>query len=225
MWCVPKLDEEYVERMNNLLDLYEQQYNEREPVVCLDERPVVLHDSARPGSNVAPGKIRKTDYEYIRCGTANIFGIVEPKAGRHFTYATENRKKPAFATAVKKIADEYPDADTIHLVLDNLNTHTVGSLLKIFDEEAALDIWQRFTIHYTPKHGSWLNQAEIELSLWSRQCLGKRRIPSLAMLDRETSAWTKITDEKRISFDWRFSSRDAEKRFGLNSTETPRSRD
>jgi hypothetical protein len=225
MWCVPKLDEEYVERMNDLLLLYEQPYNEREPVVCLDERPVALHDSARPGFDAAPGKIRKTDYEYVRCGTANVFGIVEPKAGRHFTYATENRKKPAFAAAVKTIADQYPDADTIHLVIDNLNTHSVGSLFKLFDEDTALDLWQRFTIHYTPKHGSWLNQAEIELSLWSRQCLGKRRIPSLDKLQGETRAWTQITDGKRIRFDWRFSVKDAEKRFDIVLTKTPRSQD
>jgi DDE superfamily endonuclease len=225
MWCVAKLDEQYVERMDDLLRLYEQPYNPEEPVVCLDERPVALHDSARAGSDAAPGKIRKTDYEYIRCGTANVFGIVEPKAGRHLTYATANRKKPAFAAALKQIADEYPDASTIHLVLDNLNTHSLGALFTIFDEEAALDLWQRFTIHYTPKHASWLNQAEIELSLWSRQCLGKRRIATLEKLAHETESWRRFVDDQRICIHWRFSARDAYKRFGLISTTAPRSED
>jgi DDE superfamily endonuclease len=225
MWCVPTLDLQYVERMNELLELYEWPYDPRQPVVCLDERPVALHDSARPGEPAAPGKVRKTDYEYIRCGTANVFGIVEPKAGRHMTYATENRKKPAFAEAIKKIASVYPTAQTIHLVMDNLNTHGFGSLIKTFGEDAAFELWERFTVHYTPKHGSWLNQAEIELSLWSRQCLGHRRIPSLADLASETRAWTSTIDAKRVPFAWRFSVRDAHKRFKLPTTKAARSGD
>jgi hypothetical protein len=220
MWCVPELDDEYLERMDDLLELYEKPYNAAEPVVCIDERPVVLHDSVRSETRHAPGKVAKQDYEYVRCGTANIFAIVEPKAGRHLTYASENRKKPAFGHALKHIADSYPDAKTIHLVLDNLNTHTISALFAILDEDEAIGTWQRFTIHYTPKHGSWLNQAEIEISLWGRQCLGTRRIPTLEKLERETRHWTAEVDRKRIHFNWRFSVHDARKKFNYAPVDT-----
>jgi hypothetical protein len=223
MWCVPKLDEDYIRRMDDVLALYERPYNAAEPVVCIDERPVSLHDSVRAGSKLAQGKLPKTDYEYVRCGVANIFGIVEPKVGRHLTYASENRKKAAFGAALKTIADAYPDAEKIHLVMDNLNTHTIGSVITAFEEDVAINLWERFEIHYTPKHASWLNQAEIELSLWSRQCLGKRRIPSLDKLASETAHWTNAINLAAVRFNWRFTRQDAKNVFDGNSLKSARS--
>jgi hypothetical protein len=199
--------------MENLLDLYERPKNKAEPVVCIDERPVVLHDSKRPETAGRPGRVARKDYEYKRCGTANVFCIVEPKAGRHLTHATENRKRPAFAQALQRIAAAYPRAKTIHLVLDNLNTHNEKSLLESLGAIKGARLWSRFSVHYTPYHASWLNQAEIAISLWSRECLGKRRMPTLEQLTRETEAWTNGVDAERRTIDWRFTSKTARKRF------------
>jgi hypothetical protein len=157
MWCVPKLDEHYVARMDDVLDTLAQPPDAAEPVVALDERPVVLRDSARQGRPGAPGRLARMDYEYVRRGTANIFCIVEPKVGRHMTFATPNRKAVQFARALRKIAHRYPSARTIHLVLDNLSTHSQNSLCTAFGDQAGRALWNRFTVHYTPKHGSWLN--------------------------------------------------------------------
>jgi hypothetical protein len=132
MWCVPTLDDEYVERMEDVLDLLAKPLNPREPVVAIDERPVQLLDSAREGRAAAPGKVARRDYEYVRRGTANIFCIVEMLAGKHFTHATKNRKRERFAWAMKRIACAYPDAACIHIIMDNLNTHAEKSLTDTF---------------------------------------------------------------------------------------------
>ena len=174
MWCIPEVTTEYVEKMEDLLELYEKPLNEKEPVVCLDEKPVQLLKEVREPIRVEePGAILKRDSEYERCGTANAFCVVEPKAGRHLTRITKNRKMPEFAKTVSKIAESYPQAETIHLVMDNLNSHFEKSLTNFYGEEGGKELWSRFTPHYTPIHGSWLNQAEIEISVFSRQCLGK----------------------------------------------------
>jgi hypothetical protein len=133
-----------------------------------------------------------------------VFGVVEPKTGRHFTTATPDRSGAEFARMVGRIVKQYPFAKTIHLVMDNLNSHTGNSLLSYYGEKEGGYLWDRLTIHYTPQHGSWLNQAEIELSLYSRQCLGKRRFPDLATLRRETKAWTRIVNGRRTKINWRF---------------------
>ncbi|KAF0139843.1 MAG: transposase, partial [Ignavibacteria bacterium] len=164
MWCIPKLDKEYIDRMEDVLDLYEKPYNPKEPVVCLDEKSIQLLKSAR--EDVAAkkdGQITKRDSEYIRCGTANAFCGIEPKAGKHFTIVTRRRKRPDFAKVLNKISKRYPKAKTINLVMDNLNTHNEKSLVTYYGKKEGHEIWRRFTIHYTPKHGSWLNQAEIEI--------------------------------------------------------------
>jgi hypothetical protein len=153
--------------MEDVLATYERPLNESEPVVCLDEKLVSLHADVRPPIPAAPGKVAKRDNEYKRCGTANVFCAVEPKAGQHFTWPTPNRSSAEFAQVVARWADHYPQAETIHLVVDNLNIHCRKSLTKFYGEETGNAIWDRFTIHYTPKHGSWLNQAEIEISLFS----------------------------------------------------------
>jgi hypothetical protein len=188
MWCVAELDEKYVIQLEDVLEVYERPNDPKQPVVCLDEKPIALHADVRPASPAAPGREARQDNEYKRCGTANVFCAVEPKAGRHFTFPTPDRSAPEFAQVLFHLALQYPEADTIHLVMDNLNIHHRKSLTDFYRIEVGIEIWDRFTVHYTPKHGSWLNQAEIEIGLFSRQCLGNRRIPDLATLRRERRA-------------------------------------
>jgi transposase len=214
MWCVAELDQEYIEKMENVLATYEKPYNPAQPVVCLDEKPVTLHADVRPATPAAPGRIAKRDNEYKRGGTANVFCAVEPKAGRHFTLPTPDRSAPEFARAVYTIASRYPLAQTIHVVMDNLNIHGRKSLTDYFGEKKGAALWKRFTVHYTPKHGSWLNQAEIEISLFSRQCLGKRRISTLEILRRESRAWNHKVNRLRLKINWQFTRRKARAKFG-----------
>jgi len=199
--------------MEDVLAVYEKPYNPAEPVVCLDQKPVSLHADVRAPIPAKPGKPAKQDNEYKRCGTANVFGVVEPKAGRHFTTATPDRSGAEFARMVGHVVEQYPAARTIHLVMDNLNTHRRKPLIDYFGEQEGGNIWDRLTVHYTPKHGSWLDQAEIELSLFSRQCLGNRRIPDLSTLKRETRVWNRKTDRKRTKINWQFTRTKARKLF------------
>ena len=199
--------------MEDVLAVYEKPYDPAQPVICLDEKPVPLHADVRPPIPAKPGKPAKQDNEYERCGTANVFGVVEPKAGRHFTTATPNRCGAEFARMVGQVIEQYPAAQTIHLVMDNLNTHCRKSLVDYFGKQKGGDLWDRLTVHYTPKHGSWLDQAEIELGLFSRQCLGRRRIPDLVTLQRETKAWNRQANQKRIKIQWRFTRKKARKVF------------
>lgn len=209
-----ELDEEYVDKMEDVLALYEKPYNPSEPVVCLDEKPVSLHADVRPPTPAKPGRTAKRDNEYERCGTANVFAVVEPKAGRHFNKVTPNRCGAEFARLADHIAEQYSDARTIHLVMDNLNIHSRKSLVDHFGERKGRQLWDRFTVHYTPKHGSWLNQAEIELSLISRQCLGSRRLKTLKLLQQEIRAWNREANRKRSKINWRFTRRQARDKFG-----------
>ena len=209
MWCLPEIDAAYVQRMEDLLALYEKPYCPQEPVVCLDEKPVSLHAEVRDPHPSRPGHIAKRDSEYKRCGTANVFCSVEPKAGRHFTMPTPNRTAAEFAKALQRLAAGYPLARRIHLVVDNLNIHCRKSLVGHFGEAKGDALWQRFTVHYTPKHGSWLNQAEIEIGLFARQCLGSRRISDLRTLRSEAKAWNRRVNRDRVMIHWKFTSRDA----------------
>jgi len=143
MWCVPKLDEQYIERMEDVLEVLSKPQNEREPLVVLDERPVQLRGSARPGAPLAPGKVARKDYEYVRCGTANIFCVAEPKVGRHHTHATPDRTAPRFANAMKRIAEAHPRVKTIHAVMDNLNTHCEKSLTDAFGLRQGRTLWRQ----------------------------------------------------------------------------------
>jgi hypothetical protein len=214
MWCVGELNDEYIAKMEDVLETYEKPYHLAEPVVCLDEKPVTLHADVRPASAATPGREARRDNEYERRGTANVFCAVEPKAGRHFTFATPNRSAFEFARVVCELALQYREAKTIHLVVDNLNIHCQKSLSDAFGTEMGTEIWDRFTIHYTPKHGSWLNQAEIEISLFARQCLGNRRIPDIKALRRETRAWNRRMNRDRIKINWQFDRRTARRKFG-----------
>jgi len=214
MWCIAELDEEYIERMEDVLATYEKPLNEQEPVVCLDEKSVTLHQDVRAGRAMKPGHVAKRDYEYKRCGTANAFCAVEAKAGVHFTEITATRSAQEFAVVLKKIADHYPEAKRIHLVMDNLNTHTRKSLVDQMGAEEGGKLWNRFQVHYTPKHGSWLNQAEIEISLFARQCLGRRRIGDRKTLQAEAKRWNKNVNEKKLKINWTFDRDRARKKFG-----------
>ena len=220
---VADLNEEYIARMEDVLKIYEKPLSAREPVVCIDEKPVVLHQDVRPPLPMRPGRVARRDCEYKRCGTGNAFCGVEPKAGRHFTRVTPTRCSAEFADYLLKIAVRYPAADTIHLVMDNLSTHTRKALVERFGDTAGTWLWDRFTVHYTPKHGSWLNQAEIEISLFARQCLGQRRIPSLGDLRREARAWNRSINRQRVTIDWRFTRRKARTKFGYKRNQITRS--
>lgn len=200
--------------MEDVLATYEKAYNPKEPVICLDEKPVSLHADLRAPIPAAPGRIAKRDSEYLRCGTANVFCVVEPKAGRHFTLPTPNRSAPEFAQALRSIVNSYPRVRKIHLVMDNLNIHCRKSLTDFFGSELGAALWRRLKVHYTPKHGSWLNQAEIEISLFSRQCLGTRRIPTLRILRRESRAWNRKVNRAEIKIHWQFTRKQARSKFG-----------
>ena len=183
-----------------------------------------LHADVRPGSPAKPGREARRDNEYGRRGTANVFCAVEPKAGRHFTFPTANRPGFEFARVMLELALAYPDAKTIHLVMDNLSTHRRKALTDAFGEETGGQIWDRFTVHYTPVHGSWLNQAEIEISLLSRQCLGKRRIPALGILVREVRAWTNDKNRSQTKINWTFDRKAARRKFGYRKNFSKRSK-
>ena len=177
MWVVADLDEEYITKMEDVWEVDERPYDQQEPVVCLDEKPITLHADVRPASPAVPGREARRDNEYERCGTANVFCSVEPKAGRHFTFSTPDRSGFEFARVTVELALAYPEAKTIHLVMDNLNIHRQKTLADVFGAEMATQVWDRFTVHYTPTHGSWLNQAEIEIGLFSGSVWGNDESP------------------------------------------------
>ena len=224
MWVVADLDNDYITRMEDVLGVYARRYDPKQPVVCLDEKPITLHAEVRPASPAAPGREARRDNEYKRCGTANVFCAVEPKAGRHFTFVTPNRSGFEFAQVAVTLALAYPDAKTIHLVTDNLNIHRRKALADVFGAEMATEVWDRFTVHYTPTHGSWLNQAEIEIGIFSRQCLGKRRIPSLKTLKSEAKAWNRRMNRDRVKIAWKFDRKAARRKFGYDRQSFKRSK-
>ena len=223
MWCVADLDAEYLRKMEDVLAVYEKPYKASEPVVCFDEKPVSLHADLRPSLPMRPGKVVKRDNQYKRCGTANVFCAVEPKAGKHFTFPTPDRSAAELAPVLGRIIRSYPFAKTIHLVMDNLNIHCRKTLTDHFGEEWGRYLWSRLTVHYTPKHGSWLNQAEIEIRLSARQCLGKRRIPNLAQLQSEARAWNRRVIRNKVTISWRFSRIKARQKFNYDKNSFTRS--
>ena len=213
-WCVPRIDEQYILRMEALLDLYARPHDCSRPMVCLDEKPIQLHDHVREPEGLRPGKCRRVDYEYKRNGTANAFCTVEPKSGVYSVKITKQRKAEDFAQQIKEIAQRHPHAHQIDLVMDNLNTHSMKSLIKQFGEEEANRIWSRFKIYYTPKHASWLNQAEIAINMYARQCLGKTRIPSMKILIKKTAHWVRYINERKVIIQWKFTTGKAREKFG-----------
>ncbi len=212
MWCIPKLTAEFKERMENLIELYMKPLDPKEPVVCLDEKSKQLLEDSRYGMSMKPGKTRVRDYEYVRKGTANIFVGVEPKGGKHFVEVTKRRTKQDYATFIQTLVKHYPEADYIHIVQDNLNTHSEASLMVTFGKRKTKKIMKRIKFHFTPRHASWLNMAEIEIGVLARQCL-KRRIPNMEMLTQEVSAWEKQQNEDKRLINWKFDKEKAQKVF------------
>lgn len=213
MWCIAELDNEYIERMEDVLDVYEKPYDKTNPVVCVDEKPVQLIDDVRERIPAKPGSPAKIDYEYERDGSVNVFVAVEPKAGAYFTEVTERRAGVDFGKFLKQISDAYPEAEKIKLVMDNLSTHTEKSLIVALGETEGTRVWKRFEVHHTPKHASWLNQAEIAIGMYSRQCLGDGRVGEIQYLRGQTAAWTERTNEKAPKINWRFNKTKARKSF------------
>jgi hypothetical protein len=195
--------------MEDVLDVYTRPYDPRYPQVCMDEVSKQLLRDTRQSLPMEPGRAQRQDYEYERGGVVNLFMFCEPLEGRRWVDVTEQRTKMDWAHQIKELVDlRYPEAERIVLVMDNLNTHTPASLYEAFDPEEARRIAEKLEIHYTPKHGSWLNMAEIELSVLSRQCLD-RRVPNFEALEAEVAAWQERRDEMGTKIDWRFSAEDA----------------
>lgn len=195
--------------MEDVLDVYQRPYDEKCPVVCMDEKPFQLLGETREVIPMKPGKVKREDNEYIRNGTCSIFIFTEPLKGWRRTCVSERRTRVDWAEQIRILLEEdYPDIPKVCLVMDNLNTHTVSSLYEAFPPEKARELAKRLEIHYTPKHGSWLNVAEIELSIMERQALG-RRIADISVLKLELSAWNIWRNNASKSVDWQFTTTDA----------------
>ena len=195
--------------MEDVLEVYKRPYDSRRPVVCLDETSKQLIGEVATPVPAAPGQAARYDYEYVRNGVANIFMIFEPLAGQRDVEVTDRRTKKDYAACLRKISDEmYPDAEAIVLVQDNLNTHSPASLYEAFEPTEARRLMNRFEVHYTPKHGSWLDMAEIELGILGRQWLS-RRISNVDDLRREAWAWETARDTAGSKVDWQFTTEDA----------------
>jgi hypothetical protein len=214
MWCVPKLTDEYIARMEDILDLYEKDYDPQEPVLCFDEKSIQLLADIRIGTPTKPGKVRRNDYEYKRNGTRNIFVCVEPRNGFRTTSVTKQRTKKDTARELTRIVTlaRYRNARTIHIVLDNLNTHFKTSFIEAFGEQEATRILEKVEFHYTPKHASWLNMAEIEIGVLSGQVL-KKRIATVGILAKEVRAWKTRRNKHKASINWTFTSKRAREKF------------
>ena len=195
--------------MEEVLELYPLPYHPHIPLVCMDEQPVQLIKETRQPLPAAPGKPEKVDYEYERNGTANIFMFTEPLNGTRHVSVTEQRTAVDWANEIRDLLEvRYPEAARVRLVCDNLNTHGIGSLYEAFPPEKARELLKRLEMHHTPKHGSWLNIAEIELSALTGQCLD-RRIPDIETLRNETSAWEKRRNACHKGVDWQFTTQNA----------------
>ena len=205
----PKQNAEFVAAMEDVLEVYRRPYNEKRPVVCLDEQNKQLVKQVNAPMPMRPGADAKEDYEYERNGTANLFMCFEPLAGKRQVAATERRTKIDFAHQVKALVDVYyPQAEVIVLVMDNLNTHKIASLYEAFTPQEAWRLAQKLEIHYTPKHGSWLNMAETELSVLTKQCLD-RRIADRDTLSHEVEAWTHARNARQAKINWQFTTEKA----------------
>jgi hypothetical protein len=200
----PEADGEFVARMEDLLDLYAEPLSRARPVVCMDEASKQLVGEVRQPLPAARGHAKRVDYEYRRNGTVNVFVFVQPRGGWRMLKITDHRARTDWALAVRELLDvHFPDAEIVRLVLDNLNTHTLGSLYETFEAPEARRLAQRLEIHYTPKHASWLNIAENEIGVLSSQCLD-RRIEDCEEFRREVAAWERERNEKGVEVNWKF---------------------
>ena len=195
--------------MERVLDVYKRPYNKDNPVICMDESPKQLIEEGRTPVKMKPGQEARVDYEYIRQGVVNIFMANEPLQGKRFTEVTEFKTKKDWALFIKRIADkQYPKAKKITLVMDNFKTHAASAFYETFEPREAKRIWDRFEFIYTPKHGSWLNMAEIELHVLNRQCLN-RHIANSDQIKQEVNAWQISRNNKDCKINWQFTTKDA----------------
>ena len=210
MWCIPpKHNAEFVFHMENVLEAYQRPYDPRFPLICMDELSKQLTIETHVPLPAQPGRPECFDYEYIRNGTANVFIFTEPLTGWRHVAVTDRRTRTDWAHEIRQLVDVHrPQAERITLVMDNLNTHSLGSLYEAFSPEEARRIIHRLEVVHTPKHGSWLNMAEIELNVLSRQCLA-RRIPDKQTLIHETADWQNKRNGKQAKIDWQFTEDDA----------------
>jgi hypothetical protein len=196
--------------MEDVLSVYARPFDVKRPVVCMDEKPYQLLSYSRPSILMKPGMPLREDFEYIRNGTCSIFLFTEPLAGWRHGQAFPQRTKKDWAYQIQWLLNEqYGEAEKVVLVMDNLNTHTISSLYETFAPQEAFCLAQRLEIHFTPKHGSWLNIAEIELSAMAAQCLGKRYIPDIDTLNTELAAWHTKRNQSQKGVDWHFTTKDA----------------
>jgi hypothetical protein len=212
MWCIGRITAEYRERMYDVLGLYARPYDAAEPVICVDEKSKQLLEQTRRPLPAVAGQLAKEDYEYQRAGTRNLFVAVEPKAGHREVEVTCRRTKPDFVAFVPFLALEvYAHARKIHFVLDNLNTHFRASFEEVMGPSAAATFLSRLQFHYTPKHASWLNMAEIEIGILDRQCTG-RRIGQETLLRSEVRAWQPRRNQGQCRMEWKFTRQDADQK-------------
>jgi transposase len=204
----PEQNADFVCAMEDVLEVYQRPYDPQRPVVCFDEQSRQLTKKTRRAIPAAPGRPARVDYEYERNGTANLFMIFEPLAGKRRVKVTDRRTALDFAEVIRELVDSYPKAENIVLVMDNLNTHKMASLYEAFAPDEARRLMERLEVHYTPKHGSWLDMAETELSVITKQCL-RRRIPDKPTLVREVAAWESTRNTARCRIDWRFTTANA----------------
>jgi DDE superfamily endonuclease len=194
--------------MEQVLDVYKRPYNEKRPVVCMDETPRQLIKETRTPLDAAPGRLGRYDFEYARCGVCNVFMACEPLGGKRFAEVTEQKTKKDWAVFLENSARTYEEAEKITLVMDNLNTHKPGSLYEVFGPEEAKRIWDRFEFVSTPKHGSWLNMAEIELNVMIKQCLS-RRIDNISEVTTQVAAWQSHRNNLNATVNWQFTAQNA----------------
>jgi hypothetical protein len=212
MWCITAITSEYRKRMYKLLTLYSRSYSKQYPVVCVDEKSKQLIEDVRKSIPLKPGSPTKFDGEYRRRGTRNIFVAVEPLAGRRKIKVTLQRKKIDFACFIKELIDHYyRQAKKVRLVLDNLNIHFAASFYETLSKKQANRILRKIDFYYTPKHGSWLNMAEIEINMMDRECLD-RRIGDASVLEREIACWSKQRNKEKKKIQWSFTRKDADKK-------------
>jgi hypothetical protein len=205
----PEQNGEFVANMERVLDVYKRPYDKNYPVICMDESPKQLIMESRSSIPMQPGQQAREDYEYVRNGVVNIFMANEPLKGKRYIKVTEYKTRQDWAKFIKSIADKrYPNAKRITIVMDNLSTHTAGSFYETFKPDVAKKLWDRLEFIYTPKHGSWLNMAEIELHVLNAQCL-KRHIPTVQTIKREVNAWQNHRNNKNTTINWQFTNKEA----------------
>lgn len=212
MWCIGRITQEYRDRMYVLLNLYEQEYDELRPVICIDEKSKQFLAETRNPIAMKSGTPYKYDYEYKRKGTGNIFVAIEPKAGKRIVKITDTRTKSDYANFIKELLEKhYPQVKTIRLVADNLNTHFTSSFYETFSKPQADKLLKRIEFYYTPKHASWLNMAEIEINIMDRQCTGGR-IASKKEMKKEIDPWVRKRNKQKKKLKWVFTRQDADEK-------------